>query len=367
MDNKFAFIVHPIDLKDMYRKFPLMEKLPRTVVNNLVKMLPPLKVSEITGINSGINQCKGYFVGCTLTSEQIITLPERYVVNKIIKSGKLAERLGAKIVGLGAMTSVVGDAGISVEKSLNIPVTTGNSYTVASALEGAEKAATIMGYNFKQCEVTVIGATGSIGSLISRVLADKVGNLNLVARNKLKLNNLAERIYLETKKNVNTDLNLQRSLTKSDVIISVSGAVEHLIEPEYLKSGAIVCDVARPRDVSKLVQEKRDDVLVIEGGVIEVPGDVKFNFNFGFPPKTAYACMAETMILALENKFESFTLGRELNIGQLEEITKLASKHGFKLAGFRSFEKEVTAEQINKIKEKVKSNSINFEKVSVRV
>lgn len=367
MDNKFAFIVHPIDLKDMYRKFPVMEKLPRTLVNSFIKMLPPIKVSEISGVNSGISTCEGYFVGCTLTSEQIMCLPEKFVINKIIKSGKLAERLGAKIVGLGAMTSVVGDAGITVEKSLNIPVTTGNSYTVASALEGAEKAATIMGYNFEQCEVTVIGATGSIGSLISRVLADKVGTLNLVGRNEMKLNSLAERIYFETKKNVKIDLDLKRSLTKSDVVISVSGSVEHLIEPEYLKSGAIVCDVARPRDVSKLVQEKRDDVLVIEGGVIEVPGDVKFNFNFGFPPQTAYACMAETMILSLENKFESFTLGRDLNIEQLEEITKLATKHGFKLAGFRSFEKAVSTEDIENIKGKVKMNSINFEKISVRV
>ena len=26
--NKFAFIIHPIELADIYRKFPLMSKLP---------------------------------------------------------------------------------------------------------------------------------------------------------------------------------------------------------------------------------------------------------------------------------------------------------------------------------------------------
>ena len=45
-------------------------------------------------------------------------------------SWQKAEKLGAKIVGLGAFTAVVGDAGITVARNLNIPVTTGNSYTV---------------------------------------------------------------------------------------------------------------------------------------------------------------------------------------------------------------------------------------------
>lgn len=367
MDNKFAFIVHPIDLSDMYRKFPIMKKMPTSWTETLVKHAPPLKVSDIYGVESIHNKTEGIFVGCTLTSEQIVKLPEKFVINKIIKTGKLAEKLGAKIVGLGAMTSVVGDAGITVAKNLNIPVTTGNSYTVATAIEGAQKAAELMGHDFNNCEVTVVGATGSIGSLISRVLASKVKNLNIVGRNEEKLNILAERIYFETKNNVTIDNDFAQCIRRSDVILSVSGSVDQLIQPEHLKSGAVVCDVARPRDVSKLVQEKRNDVLVIEGGVIEVPGDVNFNFNFGFPPKTAYACMAETMMLALEGRFESFTLGRDLTPEQLDEITAMANKHGFKLAGFRSFEKAVTEEEIKRIKENIRMNSINFEKRAVRV
>jgi fatty aldehyde-generating acyl-ACP reductase len=94
----------------------------------------------------------------------------------------------------------------------------------------------------------------------------------------------------------------------------------------------------------------RKDVLVIEGGVVEVPGDVNFNFNFGFPPGTAYACMAETMILALEKRYVSYTLGRDLTIEQVEEIDRLAKKHGFKLGGFRSFGKAVSRKEIEGIK-----------------
>ncbi|EAX47225.1 dehydrogenase-like [Thermosinus carboxydivorans Nor1] len=81
-----------------------------------------------------------------------------------------------------------------------------------------------------------------------------------------------------------------------------------------------------------------------------MPGDVNFGLNFGFPPKTAYACMAETMILALEGRYENFTLGRDLTVKQVEIIEQLARKHGFKLAGFRSFERALTPEEIAAIK-----------------
>jgi len=89
---------------------------------------------------------------------------------------------------------------------------------------------------------------------------------------------------------------------------------------------------------------------VIEGGMVQVPGPVDFGFDFGFPPGKAYACMAETMILALEGRYEDYTLGKDIKLEQVEEIARLATKHGFRLAGFRSFERAVTEEQIDRIR-----------------
>ena len=56
------------------------------------------------------------------------------------------------------------------------------------------------------------------------------------------------------------------------------------------------------------------------------------------------------MILALEGKYEDFTLGRKLDLNKIRLISDLAVKHGFKLAGFRNFERAVTEEEINSIK-----------------
>lgn len=348
--QNFAFMIHPMDVGDVARKFKLAKYLPQRALERAFALLPSMKVSHITGIRSSYGEAEGWFVACPLTTRLMTSMPSGYVIRKIIQGGRVAEKLGAKIFGLGAFTKVIGDAGITVAKNLNIPVTTGNSYTVATAVDATREAARVMGHDLKKSSVVIMGATGSIGRVCAMILAGEARNMTLVARNKRKLEDLAAGILYETGLAVKITSDSKRALSNGDVVITVTSAVDTVIEPEDIKTGAVICDVARPRDVSKRVSEVRKDVLVIEGGVVEVPGDVEFNLNFGFPPGTAYACMAETMILALEERYESFTLGRDLGIEQVEEIAGLAKKHGFKLAGFRSFGKAVTVKEIEGIK-----------------
>ncbi len=357
---KFAFILHPLTVDDIFRKYRFMRKWPARLVESLIRKFPPLVTSRITGISSPYGDLEGMFVGVTLTSRQMLELPPEVTLQKIIAAGKKAAREGAKIVGLGAMTAVVGDAGVTIARNLDIAVTTGNSYTVATALEGTRKAAAVMGIDLEKAEVAILGATGSIGSVCARILARKVNYMTLIARNMPRMERLAEGILQDTGLAVKVTSDVNKAVGKADVIIAVSSAADSLIRPEDLKPGAVVCDVARPRDVSTRVAQIRDDVLVIEGGIVEVPGDVKFNFNFGFPPKTAYACMAETMILALENRFENYSLGREMTVRQIDEISVLAAKHGFKLAGFRSFEKALGNEAIDRIKENARLKKLEL-------
>lgn len=347
----FAFMIHPGDARDVSRKYKFAGIIPDRVLERGFGMLPPMKVSEITGIRSPHAKASGWFIACPLTARLIMSLPEKYVINKIIRGGKVAEKLGAKILGLGAYTKVVGDAGITVAKNLKIPVTTGNSYTVATAVEATREAALVMGHDLKKVNTVILGATGSIGRVCALMLANDSRSMTLVARNEQKLEELASKILYDTGLSVKVTSDIKKALAAADVVVTVTSAVDSVIEPEDLKPGAVVCDVARPRDVSRRVAEVRDDVLVIEGGVVEVPGDVNFNLNFGFPQGTAYACMAETMVLALEGRYECFTLGRDLTISQVNEMAALAKKHGFRLAGFRSFGHALTGQEMAAIRQ----------------
>jgi len=348
--ERFAFIIHPISARrDASRKFPWARFLPEWLLEILLLRMESRVISHIEGVRSLTGaEAEGWFIGCPLTPRQFMSLPEKIVLPKVIQAAKIAEDLGANIVGLGAFTSVVGDAGISVSQAVKIAVTTGNTYTIATALEATRKAAALMGIDLSKATVAVVGATGSIGNACAQILSAEVPKLILVARHLEGLHSLANDLRRNTSVSCSRDVN--SALKKADVVITVTSAVDAVIYPESLKSGSVVCDVARPRDVSPLVAKARPDVLVIEGGVVSVPGNVKFNFNFGFPAGTAYACMAETMILALEGRYECFSLGRRMKVARVQEISQLAAKHGFSLAGFRCFERALTDEQIAKVR-----------------
>jgi len=207
-----------------------------------------------------------------------------------------------------------------------------------------------MGIDLKKARLAVIGATGSIGIVCARLLAPAVGSMTLVARDEVKLENTAHLIYSESSVLCDIDTDPRRAVRQADIVIAASGSAEELLQPEDLKTGAVVCDVARPRDVAKAVAEQRDDVLVIEGGLVQVPGGWEGDFSFGLPKGIVFACMAETMLLALERRYECFTLGRSIQVEQVREIDWLAQKHGFQLASFRSFERSLSNEQVQEIK-----------------
>lgn len=356
--DTFAFIIHPITIKtDVSRKWPLVGKvLSEGQINFLSRFFPPVYISEITGVTSQAtgNAAKGWFIACPYTPPTMMRLPESAVYRKLVACGKMAEDLGAKIMGLGAYTSVVGDAGQTVADRLDLPVTTGDSFTVYMAVDAVREAARQMEFAFDSCSVAVVGATGSIGGAVAEMLSHEVGKLILVGRREDAVAQARERCENGRAALVPTlDIN---AIYDADIVVTVTNAIHAVIEPQHLKPGAVVLDVARPRDVSRLVEEQRDDVLVIEGGMVSVPGPVDFHFDFGFPPGKSFACMAETMALALEGRYEDYTIGHDIQLDRVREIGAIATRHGFRLSGFRSFERAVTEQHIATVRQNAAHN-----------
>jgi len=362
VEDTFAFIIHPIQIKrDVSRKYPILGKIfSEREINFFSRFFPPVYLSEITGIRSAATgrALHGWLIACPFTPPTMMNLPVETVYNKIVACGHMAEALGAKILGLGAYTSVVGDAGKTIADRLDIPVTTGDSYTIMIAIEAIREAAQQMEIPLAGATVAVVGATGTIGKTCAELLAGQCPQLILVGRRqeavdalKVQCSGLGAQIIATTE---------MSAIYQADLILTVTSAVHEVIYPQHLKPGTVVLDVARPRDVSKRVAAERDDVLVIEGGMVEVPGDPDFHFDFGFPLRKAYACMAETMALALEGRYEDYTIGKDISVAQAREIGAIADRHGFAMSGFRSFEHEVTKEQIEQVRVRAQENRSSF-------
>jgi hypothetical protein len=73
--------------------------------------------------------------------------------------------------------------------------------------------------------------------------------------------------------------------------------------------------------------------------------------NIGLPKGVAYACLAETIVLALEGRFENFTVGRAIEWEKVREIYKLGLKHGMKLAAISGVNGPFTDEDIARVRE----------------
>lgn len=347
---EFGFVIHPVDARrDVSRKYPIAKYLPIPLIEALLRTKKPMLVSRIEGIRSNAGATtSGYFVGCAITPQMFMRMPVEDAYAAILEAVEIAAKAGAKVVGLGAFTAVVGDGGKTISERASVAVTTGNSYTVATAIEGAIKAAKVMEIDISQSQLAVVGASGSIGKTCAQILGPDFAQTVLVGRDRERLVPIVDLLRAEGA-SASAVTDVAEGLRDADVVITVTSAAAPIILPEHLKPGAVVCDVARPRDVSRRVAEERSDVLVIEGGIVKVPGNVDFGFSFGFPEGMAYACMCETMMLALEERAESFTCGKDVTVDQVREMAVLADKHGFRVEGFRSFERAVSQTDIEQI------------------
>jgi predicted amino acid dehydrogenase len=71
---------------------------------------------------------------------------------------------------------------------------------------------------------------------------------------------------------------------------------------------------------------------VFDGGIVRVPSGSDFGLTYGLAPGLTYACMAETMLIALSGEFDLRSIGTTLDGDSVERLGELADVHGFALA-----------------------------------
>jgi predicted amino acid dehydrogenase len=295
-----------------------------------------MNLGPILHVKSNVRK-NGVAIACPLLPQHFATLDHRVVLTKVISAVRVASQAGARIVGLGGLTSSFTDEGQEVITAVDIAITSGNSYTAFLCIQGLIKAAQLFDLRLSESKLTVIGATGDIGSACTRVLATEVGALTLAARNEQRLYEFARTLRVRKGSDVSVTRRTSDAIKDADLILTATSAVSTVIEPSNLKPGAIVCDVAYPANVARDIHASRPDIFVFEGGLATWPGyesiEGKSKLQRFSPPGTLHGCLAETIILTLAERFVSFSLGRgNITEDKLNEIRSLAEEQGFILA-----------------------------------
>ncbi|MEI6490787.1 MAG: hypothetical protein WCO16_03425 [bacterium] len=360
--QKIGFLVHSRDIKDLIRRFFILKFLPESVVNFIALHLPPITVSNITGLkNLDSSNIKGYIIGITMTAHQMIENRE-LALKKIIKACQYAEKKGVTLIGLGALTSSFSRGGLDILPHVKkLKITTGRAYTTKTVTDYVKHCIDRFNYDKSKVKLAIVGAGGSVGSSCAKLLALwGVKNILLVDVQKRAENLKRSLVHLLSE---NKDLNVEIShsisqIKGSDIIITATNAPEAVLSSDDLSPGSIVVNDAQPSDVPDQVILERSDILVIEGGIIHTPG-IKCNFNLGLAHREdTFCCLGEVLILARREHSDHYALG-ELDHNLVSQIEEMSHDLGFGISRLQnSIQKYIPDDQIANVKSIIQKKNL---------
>jgi fatty aldehyde-generating acyl-ACP reductase len=181
-----------------------------------------------------------------------------------------------------------------------------------------------------KANVAVCGATGDIGSAVTRWLDKKtdVQELLLIARNQERL----EKLQAELGRGKIMDL--QQALPEADIVVWVASMPKGVeIDPKVLKQPCLLIDGGYPKNLGTKIQHP--GVHVLNGGIVEHSLDIEWKImkivNMDVPSRQLFACFAESMLLEFEKLYTNFSWGRnQITVDKMEHMGQLSLKHGFR-------------------------------------
>ena len=338
---EFGFLVHLSDLNDLVRFDDSLSAFTAEQLRQLKHELT--RSSEPTMVGSTNFQSKtgktvtGHFVLVPHTPDDLLNMDRDRAIAQIQKAAEIVSQKNIRLIGLGGFTSILTYGGLALQGSDLPPLTSGNGFTAAASMMAVEEACQIHDVQIENSVVAIVGAAGQIGRAMSSLFYQKGATLLLVGRDgsdqrtKDSLNEVADLISdannrhrIEIAKNIS-------EIERADIVIAVSSAVKPFIQSKHLKCNAVVVDSSRPANVDSSDIAERNDITMIEGGLIEIPGCDQLDLFAGPSPTAAYACVAESALWALQPELGLPSATRILNIQQIEALRKASIQHGFKV------------------------------------
>ncbi|TDE91468.1 semialdehyde dehydrogenase [Occultella glacieicola] len=317
-DASFAFLVHPRAhlAPDLGLVWAPLARVPERYYDLALRKLP-LRPFTMAAVHIDGRRV-GRIVMVPYGARHLLEDPVEGRA-RVHRAVDVAARAGADVVGLGALTATVTRGGLSLTGRTDIGVTNGNAFTAATVdsqarrlldgldgLNGLNGTAGVLATAGRR--VAVVGASGSVGAAVSELLAADGGldHLSLIARSRPRLEALAERIAGRVPTTIGTDLN---GLAEADLVILLTASADALVRPDHLAPDAVVLDATQPRNTAPDLLEARPDVRVVDGGIVSIPSLRLTGGDLGLSHGRAYACFAETALLALTGHTGHFCLG----------------------------------------------------------
>jgi predicted amino acid dehydrogenase len=362
--RKFAYLYYPPGRADLFRSPSVrwLRSLPpeaQAIAERVAARLPIRVTSRVTGVVSPTGaEADGWILTLPATAGQISSRGDAYAKRRLEEATRLAQSLGAQLLGVGAFSRTMADATRTVARTADLPITSGASFVVSACMWAAKAAVLQLGIEQDALgravgTAMVVGAGDKEGGAAAELLALVFHRVVIVDRAPDRLLELVDRIartspHCEVQLAIKPDNHLAEAhLVVTGLAPGWTGAVDI----DRLRPGALLFDCARPSEFRADAADRRSDVLIVYAGELELPGPAEVGEYLGPPPKVAFASLAETIVLALEERYECFSLGAETDLARVKEIYQLGLKHGFQLGAMRGARGAVTDGEIRLVRE----------------
>ena len=320
--GRFAFLIHPRTdpSEDLALINPALGLIPGRLCEAAMRRLPlrPWVHSTITAADRP-DEVLGDVIGLPLTPSMLLGDDRAMVARRIDQAIDLAVSRGATVLGLGALTAPATVGGAKLRRRTDIGVTNGNAYTAAATAAAVGRIAAGMA---QPPVIALVGANGSVGTAVARVLGQMgvARELVLVGRTPAALAALAGDLDASW----STDMTACR---RADLVVLMTSAAGAVLTAEHLGLGAVVLDDTQPRNTSPGLATERPDVVILDGGVVSTPGLTRTGFSIGLARSSSFACLAESSLLALADHRGHGTIGRP-SLDQVARVQQLSERFG---------------------------------------
>lgn len=331
----YAFIAHLTRPEELLLTNPGLE-LPAGGLPELcrfVAQFPPVLMVHGPTLRSPTGAtADGVVIMLPRLPDDLVKAGARETCRSIEQAVELAASLGARVVGLGGHTTPFSRHGHAVT-GRGPRVTTGNALTAGAALVALQARLARRGLAPGDVPIAIVGAGGSVAGICARLLVRAGATHLLLVGNPRSGTAALERARDALARpgvRVEATTDLAR-LEEARVVVAATASRGEVLDQATLAAGTIVCDLARPPDASARLRA-RADLDVFEAGLVQLP-DPTATFGpgnlVGLPAGVQLACLAETILLALDRSAGPDHVGRDLPLETVDAMLDLAARHGF--------------------------------------
>ncbi len=309
----------------------------------------PVTVSHITGLSVKGHGIDGYVISIPMTADTMLRHRER-ALRQIRSAVKLARSRGAKIVGLGALTSSLSRGGMDLIDIPGVAITTGHAYTGYTVTETLLAFIRLSQLPVNSITVAIVGAAGSIGTISAHILA-RSGVVNFIFVDVYRKHDIMHAVAEDVRsQNAFANISISNEIVAirdAQFIITATNAPDVLVKVEHVTPGTIIVDDAQPSDVDDAVLSS-DTIVVAAAGAVYTEG-ISANFPMGLQHKyDNFCCMAEVLILAANHRTDHYVINKP-TLALVDEIANMGNELGFRISAFQNNHGLIRQEKIDSV------------------